>query len=382
MAKRRARGDGTVYRQGRIWWIAYRGPDGIRKAESSGGENKGVAVDLLRRRTGARDHGLPVIPGVERYTFDEAAQAVIDDFKTNGKRSLRVAERRIKKHLLPFFGGRRLASIRTADARQFVAHRQAQGIVAVRGERKGERIGDVSNAEINRELQLLKRIFNFAIEGERLATRPKIAMLRESNARAGFFEADQYASVLGHLPSELQPIVWFAYLTGWRTHSEILPLEWRRVDFAAGEVRLDPGTTKNGEGRVFPMTNDLRRLLEAQRDERDRLKAKGIICPWVFFRMVAEGRGGEKRPRRVTSFTKAWKVACRQAGCPGRILHDFRRTAVRNLIRAGISEGVAMKMTGHKTRSVFERYNIVSEGDLKDAVARLDLVAAGGAHRR
>ena len=75
-------------------------------------------------------------------------------------------------------------------------------------------------------------------------------------------------------------------------------------------------------------------------------------------------------------YNKAWRVA---AGCPGRILHDFRRTAVRNLVRAGIPERVAMQMTGHKTRAVFERYNIVSSGDLRDAAQRLDRFASGAA---
>jgi integrase len=137
-------------------------------------------------------------------------------------------------------------------------------------------------------------------------------------------------------------------------------------------VRLDPGTTKNREGRVFPMTDDLRALLEEQYAEHVRLKKAGQIVPWVFFRMVAKGRGGEKEPRPICAFGKAWDTACADAGCPGRIPHDLRRTAVRNMVRAGVPERVAMKLTGHKTRSVFERYNIVSDGNLDAAAARLN----------
>jgi integrase len=120
--------------------------------------------------------------------------------------------------------------------------------------------------------------------------------------------------------------------------------------------RLDPGTTKNGEGRVFPMTTELRQLLKARQGEHDRVKKAGHIVPWVFFREVAKGRGGDKNPQAIVSLNKPWQAGCRLAGCPGRIPHDLRRTAVRNLVRAGISERVAMQMTGHKTRSVFERY--------------------------
>jgi integrase len=380
--RRRARGSGTVYQKHRpgcdrkryscIFWVSYRHPDGRRIAESSESKRKGDAERLLQRRVGAKANNLAVIPHAERLTFQDAARAVIDDFKTNGKRSLRVAERRIEKHLSPYFGGRRLVGITAPDVTAYVAHRQEQGIVAVRGPRKGERVADVSNAEINRELQLLKRIFSLAIQGGRIAMRPHIPMLREANARAGFFEADQLDGVLARLPSEVQPVIRFAAITGWRIASEVLPLEWRQVDFKAGEVRLDAGTTKNGEGRVFPMTRDLRALLEAQQAEHKRLKKAGHICPHVFFREVAEGRGGQKKPRPIIAFTKSWKVACTAAGCPGRIPHDLRRTAVRNLVRAGIPERVAMMMTGHKTRSVFERYNIVSGGDLKEAARKLD----------
>jgi integrase len=168
-----------------------------------------------------------------------------------------------------------------------------------------------------------------------------------------------------HLVAEpLRPAATFAYITGWRIDSEVLPLEWRQVDFGAGEVRLDPGKTKNGEGRTFPMTRDLREMLEQQRAITENLQRQlKIVCPRVFHRSG----------RPIKSFRVAFRSACAEAGCPGRVLHDFRRTAVRNLVRAGIPERVAMQMTGHKTRSVFERYNIVSAGDLREAARRLDI---------
>ena len=120
------------------------------------------------------------------------------------------------------------------------------------------------------------------------------------------------------------------------------------------------------------MTDDLRRVLEAQKREVDRLaREHRQLVPWVFFRFVANGRGGEKHAKPIRGFVKAWKSAVRAAGCPGRIPHDLRRTAVRNMVRRGVPERVAMMLTGHKTRSVFERYNIVSEGDLRAAAEQL-----------
>jgi integrase len=166
----------------------------------------------------------------------------------------------------------------------------------------------------------------------------------------------------------VRPIITFAYITGWRIRSEVLSLQWRQVDFVSGDVRLDPGSTKNREGRVFPFTAELRTLLTAQLAEHETLKQAGKIVPWVF------QRDGE----RIAGFRRAWITACKAAGCPGRIPHDLRRTAVRNLVRAGIPERVAMQMTGHKTRSVFERYNIVSDGDLRDAAKRLDAMLPVG----
>src|SRR6476661_694544 len=145
----------------------------------------------------------------------------------------------------------------------------------------------------------------------------------------------------------------------------------------AGEVRLDVGTTKNGEGRVFPFTTDLRRVLEVQQKVAAALQRKhGTVARYVFC-----FTRGEKVGQRITEsgFNKAWRKARTAAGCPGQIPHDFRRTAVRNSVRAGVPERVAMQLSGHKTRSVFERYNIVSAGDLRDAAKRLDRFVAGGA---
>jgi integrase len=210
------------------------------------------------------------------------------------------------------------------------------------------------------------------VQAGKILHKPYIQLLRENNTRTGFFEWEQFSGVRAHLPEPIQPVVSFAYITGWRIASEVLPLQWRNIDFKSGEVRLDAGTTKNGDGRVFKMTDDLRELLDQRfRATKDVERKCEQIVPWVFFRLVAEERGGEKKPKPISAFTKAWKRACLAAGCPGRIPHDLRRTAVRNMVRAGVPERVAMKLTGHKTRSVFERYNIVSDGDLDAAAARL-----------
>jgi len=168
-------------------------------------------------------------------------------------------------------------------------------------------------------------------------------MLKERNVRTGFFDNDMIANIRAHLPAALQPVVTFAYITGWRIDSEVLSLEWRNVDRAKGEARLDPGRTKNGAGRVFPFTQALRSLLDDLWRQHEVLAKAGAICPYVF----------QRHGKRIKDFRKAWAKACRLAGCPGRMPHDLRRSAVRNMERAGLSRSVAMQLTGHKTESVY-----------------------------
>lgn len=366
---------GELRKRGSTWWIRYY-RNGKRHEESSGSTKESDARSLLRRREGDIERGVAVTPKVGRMRFEEAVQDVLNDYRINRKRSLDDIERRIAKHLAPYFGQRRMASITTADIRAYVAHRQAQRTVLIKAftftARDGtprqvpeqrRAVAGVSASEINRELTALKRMFNLAIQAGKLLQKPHIPLLKEDNVRVGFFEREQFLAVLKRLPEAVRPVATFAYITGWRIDSEVLPLEWRQVDLQAGEVRLDPGRTKNGEGRTFPLTRDLRDVLEQQRALTGSLQRRlDLVCPYVFHR--------EGRP--IRSFRTVFRTACTEAGCPGRVLHDFRRTAVRNLVRAGIPERVAMQLTGHKTRSVFERYNIVSVGDLRDAGNRLD----------
>jgi integrase len=361
---------GELRKRGRIWWLRWY-VNGERQEESSGSTSKTVARDLLRRKLGAVAAGEPVTAQIGRFRFEDAAKNLLTEYRVNDRRSIDEADRRIRLHLQPYFSGRRMAGITTDDVRAYIAHRREQGIVATRGKRQGERIGDVSNAEINRGLTLLKRMFTLAVQARKLLHKPWIPLLEERNRRTGFFDLEQLQALMARLPESLRPVVEFAYLTGWRVPSEVLPLEWRQIDFDANAIRLDPETTKNRDGRVFHMTDDLRALLKAQLSKQEEMKKAGHVVPWVFFRLVAKGRGGTKSPKPIKAFTKAWKAACVAAGCPGRIPHDFRRTAVSNMVRRGVPERVAMQLAGHKTRSVFDRYNIVSEGDLRRAAEQL-----------
>jgi integrase len=196
---------------------------------------------------------------------------------------------------------------------------------------------------------------------------PHIPMLAVSNARKGFFERHELDAVLSHLPEYLHGLLTFAFVTGWRVKSEVLPLTVDRVDLRAGTVRLDAGTTKNDEGRLIYLTPELREVLTRQLESIAALKEQGVICPYVFHHPDGS---------QIKSFRKLWEKAREAAGFPHKILHDFRRTAVRNLERADVARSTAMQMVGHKTESIYRRYAIQDEATLREAAAKLEAWAA------
>jgi integrase len=255
-----------------------------------------------------------------------------------------------------------VAAIGPAEITRYVSKRQQDG---------------ASNSTINRDLGVLNKMLHLAYEYNKLHRPPIIHMLKENAPRQGFFEREQFEAVRSHLRPDLQLAVSIAYTFGWRTQSEVLTLERRQLDLGVGTLRLEPGTTKNDEARLVYLTPELQSQLVTQ---IDRVKALELqrkqIIPYVFVHF--EGRHCGKR---VKDFRKAWRAACVKAGCPGMLRHDFRRTGVRNLVNRGVPERVAMKVTGHKTRSIFDRYHIVSPADLQEATRRLSGTMSGTAEK-
>lgn len=337
------RGSGSIYKKRGVFYVAYYTPDGKQVCESAHTKDKAEARRVLQARLGQLAEGRYVGPAAERVTFEELTAMILDDYQVNERKSRGDVEWRIRCHLRPFFGQKRAHDITTVDVKAYIAHRQGEG---------------AKNGSINRELAALKRMFNLALQAERIIKKPHIPSLEENNARKGFFEQAEYEAVLAKLPEHLRPVVTFAYATGWRIRSEILPLTWAQVDLDTGTARLEVGETKNKDGRLIYLTAELRALLATQWQGHVRFPD----CPWVF----------HDRGKRIKTFYANWRAACQAAGIPGKLGHDFRRTAVRNMVRANIPERVAMQMSGHKTRSIFDRYHVVADGDLKEAAQRLD----------
>jgi integrase len=190
---------------------------------------------------------------------------------------------------------------------------------------------------------------------------PKVPTIRVSAIRTGFFEREDFERVRAELPDYLHPVVTLAYWMGWRI-GEVLSLQWRQLDLKTGEIRLDPGTTKNKDGRVAFLPEEPLEALRAWRETTTALeRERARIVPHVFHNQ------GEP----IRCFRTAWLNATKRAGVPTRLVHDFRRTAARNYVRAGVPERVAQTILGHKTRSIFDRYNIVAESDLREAAKRV-----------
>ena len=240
-------------------------------------------------------------------------------------------------HLAAFFGrNARAATVTTYQIRQYQLARRAAG---------------AATGTINRETSALHRMGTLAVHWGWLDTVPGFPdRLRENPPRQGFFEHPEYRAVRAHLPAPWRDILDVAYYSGWRKN-EILGLTWEEIDAAGGVIRLSPARSKTLAGRMLPISQPIAEALARRRARRDPDN------PLVFHRDGIT----------IRRWRTAWRTACQAAGVPTRFLHDCRRTAARNLIRANVPERVAMLLTGHKSRAIFDRYNIVNEQELLDA---------------
>jgi integrase len=344
------------------WHIRFYDASGRRVHESTRTTSQRAAERVLKEREGCVVRGEPILRRADKITYTEAAADLRAHYRTTGSRDPEEAEKRLK-HLDGFFTRYRIAGIGGAEASAYVEHRRAHG---------------VQNGTINRELSVLTRMLRLAAERNKLLRVPVIRKLKEAPPRSGFLEREQFAAVCRHLPDDVRVAVTIGYALGWRVQ-EVLGLERRHVDLERGTLTLDPGSTKNGEGRLAYMPPDLKVAVAGQLARVDVLQRKlGRIVPYLFANLHGARQPNPGRRRvpvlgeRRGDFKKSWATACKKAGAPGLLRHDMRRSAVRNMVRAGVPERVAMSVTGHKTRSVFDRYNITSPADLQDVARRLN----------
>lgn len=331
------------------WWIAPM-IEGVQRPQSSGTASYDEALDKLQILQGEITKGLPITHRTGRCRFTEIADDLKRNYAIKKRASKPDVDRRLDKHLVPFFGGYPIGKITTTEIEEYIIKRQGDG---------------ARDASINRELAALRRAFVLATRAGKAAYCPHIEMLQEDNAREGFFEEAHYHAILKHGNPLLGAVLGVAYITGWRIKS-ILRMEWRMVDLQAGRVSLMAFHTKNRKAVTFPLQWGLREIFQERRRLTDIAQQEtGQIIPYVFHR--------EGKP--VRSVRKAWEVARGKAGVPGRIIHDFRRTAVRNLLNVGVPLPNIMDMVGFKTLSMLKRYAITADADIQrvsDLMGRVD----------
>jgi integrase len=317
-------------------------------------------------------------PDILKVRVSELVDDIILQHTNDGNRSVSDDKSRWKNHLNPFFGHLRATQVSSELIDRYIKHRKSQKT------RSGT---SPENGTLNRELALLKAAFNRGTSQTPPKVRfvPHFNMLEENNVRRGFVQDDQYARLSDECAVEgvwLEGLFEISYAYGWRV-DELLRLLVRQLDFIAKIIDL--GQTKNGDQRMITMTEHLRRVLV-------RCAYGKNPYDYVFTR---------ENGTPVKDFRDAWWNACIRAGlgrfqcrdchqivtdgrkcrmCDskkkakyfGLHFHDLRRTGIRNMSRKGIPENVGMLISGHRTPSVYRRYNIINMEVLNEATAKIE----------
>jgi integrase len=379
---KRAHGEGSLLkRKGcQIWYGQYY-RDGRQIRVSTGKSVKQEALGVLRRLMGDSERGLASPAELKKITYSDLRAALIANYTERGNKSLAQRADGTESivglpQLDKFFGyeesadgegklsvkslGVPVTRLTTDAAREFARKRSAE---------------EAGPAMINRSLALLRRMLRIAHEDNKIQTVPKIRLLKEPPARKGFLELAKFEELQALLPGHLRPLVLFLYWCGVRL-GEALSIQWEQVDLSAGLIRLEEDQTKNSEPRIVPLPSVLLNELRVSSTKQGRVfDGTNLRVEWekacaacgLGTREKVEGerflRTDREQPRRVKNVWYRYN---------GLIVHDLRRSAIRNLINAGVPEKVAMQISGHKTRSVFDRYHIVSVGDVTAAMRRVE----------
>jgi len=372
------------------FWYAIWRQDGKQYRKSTGETGKMAAQKFLDKKREAAARGSLPEADPSNLHYADLRKLYLTDCEEQEKKSLMHNAETDEayvcglKWLDKFFGYEK-----EDDKGSKVSHITVRRIDEFKAERKAE---GAASGTINRALSILGRMFTLAREKGKLQIAPPIKKLPEAKQpRQGFLEVEDYENLYSAFDVEVknqatgrvtrpyayvQPLLQTGFYTGMRL-GEIMGLKWSNVDLADNVIRLSAGTTKNDEARIIPLIDGLPEMFEKLKranpdaDENDP----------VFLSSKGE---------KIGSFIKAWRNACIKAAIKtkingkeivshfeedgtyqGFLFHDLRRSAIRNLVRAGVSPTVAKAISGHKTDSVFERYNITSEEDLQDAAAKV-----------
>jgi integrase len=340
----------------------YVGPPDARRRirESAKTTDETVARRRLEKRLreaanahdGISDFEEPTHRRVAMNTlFDE----LLADYERRQIKGLSHVRLRLKaeKPLRKVFGPRRGSGITTGDVTRYVNERKAAGF---------------ANATVNREVELLRRALRLGVESQLIVRMPVFPKkLPEKNACQGSFETGDFLKVLPHLPEPLDDMARFAFVTGWR-RGMLLGMKWAHVDRIGRVVTLPD--SKNDDPQSVPLDDELVDVIERRWKAREYRTREGAIgvSEHVFHR--------DGQPIAKPTFNRQFAEARKRAGVPGKLFHDLRRTAARNMIRGGVPQSIAKRVTGHRSDSMFQRYDIASMDDKLEAIRKARVYAA------
>jgi integrase len=350
--KRRERGQGGLIKKrgSRNWYLLYYDLNGKQHSESSGTSDRHEAQVMLTSRLETVRKGEQPMAEIKRLRYEDLRAGLVANYKAEGKltevdgKLLYSGRQGLLKPLDDFFGGMPVTAITPDILELFVVKRKEVG---------------VSGPSINRHLALLRRAFNLARQKGKIQHVPYFPMSKESEARKGFIEREQFVSLRNAMPENLRPLLTFLYTTGCRFGAATC-IQWSWVNLESATIELPAEVTKNDEPLTLPLSTELVAMLkkEFRNESKPVFDAKNWRKEWNKA-AIAAGLG-QKTGEEWYQFK-------------GIIPHDLRRSAVRNMIRAGVHQTVAMSISGHKTASVFERYNITDVKDKQAAMAKIEL---------
>ncbi len=340
MTAPKRRGQGAIYKRGARWWISYY-VGGRRFREPARTDDVRVAERLLKDRLGAIYAGTFIGPQSTRVTVGELLETLRLEMEARELKGW-YALKGIFPGLDAALGHRKATAVTPDMLLRYELDLRAAGL---------------AQSTRSTYLWLLKAAFKLGVRQRRVHQVPDFPRLGAlKNARQGFVEPDAFAAVVARLRPIAREIAVFAYGSAWR-QAEVLGLPWAMVDRRSKEIRLPD--SKNGQPRILALTGELERIIERRWSQRI---VNSRMVPLVFHH-----EGG--RAVSPTGLRNWWREAARAAGVPGVIFHDLRRSGVRNMIRAGVTEPVAMSISGHQSASIFRRYNITSVDDQRRALA-------------
>lgn len=346
MSKRRGHGEGGLFKIGEKWYTKVNG-----KRESTGTSVRADALEILKQRQGRAVLNIPDPTSGTKLSYAQLREGLLSYRRNHNQRSLILRADGTEticglQHLDAFFQNKLANDITTRTLQGFVEWRKREG---------------ANVATINRNLGLLRRMFHLAAPDNPLLTIPNFSAVhfKEDHVRQGFIDAAKFDELLAALPARLRSFVLLLYTTGVRT-GEARKILWSQVDFAESIIHLSGKQAKNANARTLPLDDELATMLQAEREKARSTK--------VF---------------NFATIRKAWCNACVKVGLgtlartgenktlngnygkyEGLIPHDLRRSAVRDMIRAGVPQTIAMRISGHKTDAIFRRYDITDAADL------------------